>query len=211
MANSDGVALTASDLYTSPLWYFFRMKCGNWYNNDLWWGYTGWEAFGWWEGENPFKGMEAGKDFDHGDITYVKSLENLDSKEEAETYGEPQGKRAYFIVQDVEDALDRLADFATSFSLVYEDGVVKLFAWNKEKPDFKACLMIKYNWKKWCAENFYGPDCISLDFGMKMMEYAYGLETSDPVYKDGKLVFGDDFTKTPEEFVRDLAVFSKRS
>lgn len=38
-----------------------------------------------------------------------------------------------------------------------------------------------------------------------LLEYTYGIKTPDPEFKDGKLVFGGQFEKTPEEFVYDLA------
>ena len=197
MRHSNDVVLTAGDLNSSPLWYFFRMP--SWGNQDLWWGWTGWEAFGWWEGENPFEGWEGSedKDFCFGNITYLKSL---DYKKEKKTYSEPQSKRAFFIVKDLEEALDALEDMATSFSLGYEDGVIKLLAWNKDKPEFKACLMVKHNWEDWC-DSYYKN---YTDFGWKLLEYTYSIATPDPVFKDGKLVFGDEFEKTPEEFVEDL-------
>jgi hypothetical protein len=61
--------------------------------------------------------------------------------------------------------------------------------------------MIKYAWKDWC-DNYYAN---YTDFGWKLLEWTYGINTPDPVWKDGKLVFGDEFSKTPEEFIYDLA------
>lgn len=190
--------LKADEIESGALWYFWRMP--TYYDHDLWWGWTSWEAFGWWEGENPFKDWWAISDdyFTRGDITYLKSL---DYKGEEKNYSEPQGERAYFIVSDLKKALDALEKFATSFSLCYEDGVVKLRAWNEEKPDFRACLMVKYDWGDWCDSYYKNYS----DFGWKLLEWTYGINTPDPVWKDGKLFFGDEFSKTPEEFIYDLA------
>ena len=188
--------LKPEEVEDGALWYFWRML--TWYSRELWWGYTGWEAFGWWEGENPFKDWWATDDFDHGDIMYLKSL---DGKGEEKTYSEPQGERAFFIVKDLEKALDALEKTYTTFALAYEDGAVKLMAANEGDPDDGACLMIKYDWKDWC-DNYYKDYS---DFGEKLLEYTYGINTPDPEFKDGKLVFGDQFEKTPEEFVYDLA------
>lgn len=135
--------LTVKDLHSAPLWYFFRMQMGNRYNRDLWWGWHGHDAFGWWEGENPFKGFVASDDF-QGDITYLKSLDYKVKKDKEKGYSEPQGERAFFVVADIEEALNALEDIADSFALSYEDGAVKLYAWNEEKPDFRACLMMAY-------------------------------------------------------------------
>ena len=188
--------LKPEDVEDGALWYFWRMHTG--YSRELWWGYTGWEAFGWWEGENPFKDWWATDDFLHGDIAYVKSL---DCKGEEKTYSEPQGERAFFIVKDLEKALDALEKTYATFALGYEDGVVKLMAANEGDPDNGACLMIKYDWKHWCDSYFKEYS----DFGEKLLEYSYGIKTPDPEFKDGKLVFGNEFEKTPEEFVYDLA------
>lgn len=195
--------LKAKDLNSSPLYHFFRMPI--YYNHDLWWGYAGWTTFGWWEGENPFKGWwnGEGKYWSDADIAYVKSL---DGKGKEETYSEPESGRALFIAQDFEQALNALEELATSFSLEYEDGTVKLYAWNDEKPDFKACLMMKYDWKDWC--DIYYKDYS--DFGQRLLEHTYGINAPDPIFKEGKLVFGDRFEKTPEEFVHDMATYNKR-
>lgn len=190
--------LTPEDLDSGALWYFWRML--TYYNDELWWGYAGWEAFGWWEGENPFKGWwnGEGKYWYDADIAYVKSL---DYKGKEKTYSEPQGERAFFIVSSLEKAFDALKKIANKFALSYEDGVVKILAWNDKNPDVRACLMVKYDWKHWC-DNYYAD---YTDFGWKLLEWTYGINTPDPVYKDGKLVFGDEFSKTPEEFVYDIA------
>lgn len=188
--------LKPADVEDGALWYFWRMLACR--SRGFWWGYTGWEAFGWWEGENPFKGWWATDDFDHGDIAYVKSL---DCKGEEKTYSEPQGERAFFIVKDLQKALDSLKKAYTTFALGYEDGAVKLMAANEGDPDDAACLMIKYDWEHWC-DSYYKEYS---DFGEKLLEYTYGIKTPDPEFKDGKLVFGDKFEKTPEEFVYDLA------
>ena len=95
--------------------------------------------------------------------------------------------------------MNALEDSADSFALEYEGGCVKLWAWNKEKPDFRACLMMAYRWKEWCDWYRYSKEM------ERVLEYSYGIKTPDPVFKDGKLVFGDEFSKTPEEFVYDLA------
>ena len=196
MEHSIDVVLTAHDLnaYGSPLGYLFSML--TWSNEPFWCGSYGCDAFGWREGENPFKGFEASEDF-NWDITYLKSL---DPKGETKGYSEPQGKRAYFVVSDMQKALDALTGIAASFSVGYEDGVVKLYAWNKEKPDFKACLMAKYDWEDWCSLYYERYT----DSGWKLLEYTYDIDTPNPVFKDGKLVFGDEFSKTPEEFVEDI-------
>lgn len=201
MMQCDDIVLTAKELnaYGSPLGYLFSML--TWNNDDLWWGWTGCDAFGWWEGENPFKDFETSYDF-HWDITYLKSM---DQKGEAKGYSEPQGKRAYFVVSSMQKALEALEGIATSFSVRYEDGVVKLYAWNKEKPDFKACLMAKYDWEDWC--NLYYKRYT--DCGWKLLEYTYDINTPDPEFKDGKLFFGDEFSKTPEEFIYDLVRATK--
>lgn len=190
--------LKPNEVEDGPLRYFWRLL--TWYHYDLWWGWTAWEAFGWWEGENPFKDWwaDSDKDFGCGDITYVKSL---DYKGEEKTYSEPQGERAYFIVKDLEKALDALRKVATAFALKYEDGVVKLIARNEEKPDFEACLMIKYEWEDWCDCYYKEYD----DLAQKLLEWTYGIGTPDPIFKGGKLRFGDKFEKTPEEFIYDLA------
>ena len=190
--------LTAKDLQSAPLSYFLRMQGGNRYNRDMWWGHAGHDAFGWREGKNPFKSFVATDDFS-GDITYLKSLDYKVSEEEKKGYREPQGDRAYFVVTDIDDALNALEDIADSFALEYEDGCVKLWAWNIEKTNFKACLMISYRWKEWCDWYRYSKEM------ERVLEYSYGIKTPDPVFKDGKLVFGDEFSKTPEEFVYDLA------
>ena len=190
--------LKADEIESGALWYFWRML--TYYDRNLWWGYTDWEAFGWWEGENPFKDWWAGEGecWYDADIAYVKSL---DYKGEQKTYSEPQGERAFFIVKDLTKALDALEKVATTFALKYEDGVVKLIARNEEKPDFEVCLMVKYDWKEWCR-NYYEDYS---DFGWKLLEWSYGINTPDPEWEDGKLVFGDEFSKTPEEFIYDLA------
>lgn len=190
--------LKPGEVEDGALWYFWRMP--TWYDDELWWGWTGWEAFGWWEGENPFKDWwnGEGKYWHDADIAYVKKL---NGKGERDICSQPQGKRAFFIVKDLTQALDALEKVATTFVLSYEDGVVKLLAWNKEKPDFKACLMVKYDWKRWCRSYYEHYT----DFGWKLLEWSYGINTPDPVWKDGKLVFGDEFSKTPEEFIYDLA------
>lgn len=190
--------LTAEDLDSGALWYFWRMPTN--YDDDLWWGHTGWEAFGWWEGENPFKDWYAGEgeNWYYADIAYVKTL---DYKGEEKTYSEPQGKRAFFIVKDLEKAFDAFKKMANKFALSYKDGAVKLLAWNEKDPDVRVCLMVKYDWKDWC-DSYYKN---YTDFGWKLLEWTYGINTPDPVYKDGKLVFGDKFEKTPEEFVYDIA------
>lgn len=198
MERSNEVVLTADEVDSGALWYFWRMQYGN-LRQEPWWDRHGCDAFGWWEGENPFKDFNASDHFDW-DVTYLKSL---DYKGEEKGYSEPQGDRAYFVVTDIEEALGALRKIATSFSISYEDGVVKLRAWNEEKPEFKACLMVLHQWDGWC-KFYYGKDAYG-DFGWKLMEYSYGEATPDPVWKDGKLVFGDEFSKTPEEFVRDMA------
>jgi hypothetical protein len=190
--------LTAEDLHSDPLWHFLRMQGGNRYNRDLWWAYAGCDAFGWWEGENPFKGFIASDDFDE-DITYLKSLDYKVAKEEKKGYSKPQDDMACFVVTDIEDALSALENIADSFALEYEDGCVKLWARNKENPDFRACLMMAYRWKEWCDWYRYSKEM------ERVLEYSYGIKTPDPIFKDGKLVFGDEFEKTPEEFVYDLA------
>lgn len=190
--------LTAKDLHSAPLSYFLRMQGGNRNNRDMWWGYAGHDAFGWWEGKNPFKSFAATDDFS-GDITYLQSLDYKVSEEEEKGYKKPQGDRAYFVVTDIDDALNALEDIADSFALEYEDGCVKLWARNKEKPDFKACLMMAYRWKEWCDWYRYSKEM------ERVLEYSYGIKTPDPVFEGGKLVFGDEFSKTPEEFVYDLA------
>ena len=81
--------LTAKDLHSAPLSYFLRMQGGNRYNRDMWWGHAGHDAFGWWEGENPFKGFAASDDF-RGDITYLKNLDFKVSEEEKKGYRKPQ-------------------------------------------------------------------------------------------------------------------------
>lgn len=187
--------LKANEVEDGALWYFWRML--TWSNDNVWWGWHSCEAFGWWEGENPFKDFETSDDFGW-DITYLKSL---DPKGEEKGYSEPQGRKAYFVVTNLVKALDALEKVATTFALKYEDEVVKLIARNEAKPDFEACLMVKYDWEDWC--NLYYKRYT--DFGWKLLEYTYGIDTPDPEFKDGKLVFGDEFSRTPEEFIYDLA------
>jgi hypothetical protein len=190
--------LKADEIDSDPLWYIWRMTAGVDYH-EFWWGWYGWDAFGWWEGENPFKDLEAWNNF-NWDITYLKSL---DPKGEEKSYAEPQGERAYFVVKDMDKAIDALEKYATSFALNCKGDTLQLLAWNKENPDFKACLMMKYDWEYWC--NFYfGHDAYG-DFGWDLLECSYGIDSPDPLFKDGKLVFGGEFSKTPEEFIYDMA------
>lgn len=195
--------LSFRGLRRSPLQDFFRMPLC--FNQDFWWGRYGWNAFGWWEGENPFKDWwnGVGKYWSEANIAYVK---NLNGKGKEKTYSEPKSGRALFIAHDFEQTLRALEKIATSFSVEYEDGCVKLYAWNDEKPEFKACLMEKINWEEWC-NSYYKNDT---DIGQALLDQTYGINTPTPVFKDGKLAFGDKFKKSPEEFVHDMATWNKR-
>lgn len=193
--------LSFRGLRRSPLWDFFRMPL--YFNHDFWWGNAGWNAFGWWEGENPFKDWwnGEGRYWYDANIAYVK---NLSGKGQEKTYSEPKSGRALFIAHDFEQALGALEKIATSFSVEYEDGCVKLYAWNNEK--LKACLMEKIDWEEWCNAYFKDDD----DFPQSVLWHTYGVDTPNPVFKEGKLVFGDKFKKMPEEFVHDMATYNKR-
>ena len=53
--------------------------------------------------------------------------------------------------------------------------------------------------EEWCNWYRYSKEM------ERVLEYSYGIKTPDPAFEDGKLVFGNEFSKTPEEFVYDLA------